>query len=121
MIGNNNTVMFFLHVCFFQKHADYLVIADYSPPQVNGEAAAESIKLTEGQIVEVMDMERADRWLVQTRPTKTCTAKQGWVPSAYLEAKTAGAPLQRRSTREVFREDVLQISNKQQEANLKRR
>lgn len=105
----------------FQKHPDYLVIADYSPSRVNGEAAAESVKLTEGQFVEVLDMERADRWLVQTRPTKTCTAKQGWVPSAYLEAKTAGVPLQRRSTREVFREDVLQISNKQQEATLKRR
>ena len=110
------------HIYFFfwQKYPDYLVIADYSPPQVNGEAAAELVKLTEGQIVEVMDMERADRWLVQTRPTKTCTVKQGWVPSAYLEAKTAG-PLQRRSTREVFREDVLQISNKTQEATLKRR
>lgn len=97
-----------------------MVIADFNPPQVNGELR-DTLKLTEGQIVEVMDMERVDRWLVQTRPTKTCVAKQGWVPSAYLEAKTTTAPMMRRSTREVFREDVLQISNKQQEAVLKRR
>nr|KAG5697851.1 hypothetical protein BaRGS_017108 [Batillaria attramentaria] len=103
-----------------ENYPAYVVIADYSPQQVNGETG-EQIRLTEGQIVEVMDMERADRWLVQTRPTKTCTAKQGWVPSAYLEAKTTSAPMVRRSTREVFREDVLQISNKQQEALLKRR
>ncbi|XP_070188406.1 obscurin-like isoform X2 [Littorina saxatilis] len=100
-----------------EKYPDCVVIADYNPPSTNGE---ESVKLTEGQIVEVMDMERADRWLVQTRPTKTSTAKQGWVPPAYLEVKTTGGPASRRSTREVFREDVLQISNKQQEASLKR-
>ncbi|KAL8623451.1 hypothetical protein ACOMHN_061964 [Nucella lapillus] len=105
-----------------EKYPDYLVIADFSPPQGKGEAGlSDWLKVTEGQVVEVVDMERADRWLVQTRPTKTCPARQGWVPASYLEPK-AGAPLlHHRSTREVFREDVLQIANKQHEAALKRR
>ncbi|XP_076459478.1 uncharacterized protein LOC143292788 isoform X2 [Babylonia areolata] len=101
-----------------QKYPDYVVIADFTPP--GGEAWADWLKVTEGQVVEVMDMERADRWLVQTRPTKSSPARQGWVPAAHLEPKSTSSPLQQRSTREVFREEVLQIANKQQEAVLKR-
>lgn len=106
---------------FSQNFPLYVVAADYTSPPSTPSDPMEERRLTEGQLVEVMDMERCDRWLVQTRPTKTCPARQVWVPPAYLEAKTSPAPLARRSTREVFREDVLQISNKQQDATLKRR
>lgn len=98
-------------------HPDYVAIADYTPPAGDGS----SVRLSEGQIVEVIDMERPDFWLVKTRPTKTCPSRQGWVPSAYLEEKSVSAQFMRRSTRETFREEVLQVSNKQQEATLKRR
>lgn len=80
-----------------------------------------SVRLSEGQIVEIIDRERSDLWFVQTRPTKNNPSKQGWVPSAYLEEKSVSAQFMRRSTRETFREEVLQVKNKQQEAGLKRR
>ncbi|KAK0044806.1 myosin light chain kinase smooth muscle, partial [Biomphalaria pfeifferi] len=97
-------------------YPDYVAVADYNP----SDGEKNSIRLSEGQIVEIIDKERSDLWLVQTRPTKTCPSRQGWVPSAYLEEKSVSAQFMRRS-RETFREEVLQVKNKQQEAGLKRR
>ncbi|KAH9489600.1 hypothetical protein Btru_036498 [Bulinus truncatus] len=97
-------------------YPDYVVVADYNP----SEGEKNSIRLSEGQIVEIIDKERSDLWLVQTRPTKMSPSRQGWVPSAYLEEKSVSAQFMRRS-RETFREEVLQVKNKQQEAGLKRR
>ncbi|CAI9716215.1 titin-like [Octopus vulgaris] len=95
----------------------YVVLADYKPD----EDCTDSIRLSEGQFVEVLDMENSSQWLVRTKPTKSTPAKQGWVPPGYLEIKPAIKSLVKKSTREAFREEIIQISNKQQEASLKRR
>ncbi|CAI9716214.1 titin-like [Octopus vulgaris] len=94
----------------------YVVLADYKPD----EDCTDSIRLSEGQFVEVLDMENSSQWLVRTKPTKSTPAKQGWVPPGYLEIKPAIKSLVKKSTREAFREEIIQISNKQQEASLKR-
>jgi len=97
---------------------EFVAIADYLP-EVG--SPGDCIRLTEGQVVEVEDCGRADQWLVKTRPTALMPVLQGWVPSAYLEEKARATALQRRDDRERFREDVLKVKNKQQEAVLKRR
>lgn len=94
-----------------------MVLADYKPDESN----KEGIRLSEGQFVEVLDMENSEYWLVRTKPTKTNPSKQGWVPSAYLEQKQALGTVVKKTTREVFREEIIQITNKQQEATVKRR
>jgi len=43
------------------------------------------------------------------------------MPASYLEQKEGGGLVDRRSTREVFREDIIQITNKPAEAKVKRR
>ncbi|XP_012945453.2 muscle M-line assembly protein unc-89 [Aplysia californica] len=96
---------------------DFVAVADFNPVDKDNN----TVRLSEGQIVEVIDQERADSWLVRTRPTKSSPSKQGWVPSAYLEEKAVAGQFSKRSTRETFREEVLQVKNKQQEATLKRR
>ena len=49
-----------------------------------------------------------------------CFDGKGWVPPSYLSAKS-GDKLDTRRTQEVFRDDIIKISNKQQEAVMKRR
>ncbi|GAB1597543.1 obscurin-like [Argonauta hians] len=95
----------------------FVVLADYKPD----ESCTDNIRLNEGQFVEVLDMENCEQWLVRTKPTKSTPSKQGWVPPAYLEIKPAIKSLVKKNTKEVFREEIIQITNKQQEASLKRR
>ena len=95
----------------------YVAVADYTPP----DNVVEGLKLKEGQFVDVLDSNNPNRWLVKTKPTKLNPAKQGWVPPGYLDQKRGIGQLDRRSTREVFREDIIQITNKGQEALVKRR
>ena len=66
-------------------------------------------------------MERSDKWLVKTRPSKLIPPLEGWVPAAYLEEKSVAGQLTKRDDLETFREEVLKVKNKQQEALLKRR
>ncbi|GFR64259.1 triple functional domain protein [Elysia marginata] len=78
------------------SHPDYVAIADYTPSQqaidsATREGVLPPLRMSEGQVVEVLDMQRSDLWLVQARPTKTSAARQGWVPSSYLAEKAAAA------------------------------
>ncbi|CAH1789054.1 unnamed protein product, partial [Owenia fusiformis] len=95
----------------------YVAISDYTPPA----SEKEGIKLTEGQFVCALDTRSRDEWLVRTKPSKLNPAKQGWVPSSVLEKKEGGGHVDRRSTREVVKEDIIQITNKNQESMVKRR
>ena len=47
--------------------------------------------------------------------------KQGWVPPSYLVASKDDEKLDTRSTREVFREDIIKIQDPAKEAIMKRR
>ena len=47
--------------------------------------------------------------------------EQGWVPPSYLVATKPEDKLDTRSTREVFREDIIKIDDKAKEAIMKRR
>jgi len=89
----------------------YIAIAKYVPGEEDG------LALEEGDVVEILDSRNPDRWLCRMldRPDN-----QGWVPPSYLVAKSQ-EKLDTRSTQEVFREDIIKISNKQQEAVMKRR
>ena len=51
----------------------YVVIADFNPSETD----TDGLRLIEGQFVEVLDMARADHWLVRTKPTKTSPGKEG--------------------------------------------
>lgn len=53
---------------------------------------------------------------IQVNPSKV-----GWMPASYLEMKEGGGHVDRRTTREVFREDIIQITDKPAEAKVKRR
>ena len=71
--------------------------------------------------MDVLDQNNPERWLCRTKPTKSAGPKQGWVPPSYLEARRGSGQTDTRTPREVFREDVLQLDNKEQEAAMKRR
>lgn len=43
------------------------------------------------------------------------------MPASYLEEKDGGGLVDRRTTREVFRDDIIQITNKPAEAKVKRK
>lgn len=59
---------------------------------------------------------------MRTRPRKDENAKIGWIPACFLEKKsTAIGQVNRRSTREVYRDDLSSVGNKQQEALIKRK
>jgi hypothetical protein len=90
----------------------YTAIAKYSPPP-----ESDGLPLEEGDQVELLDNKSPDRWLCRLvgRPKN-----QGWVPPSYLVSKSEDK-LDTRTTQEVFREDIIKISNKQQEAVMKRR
>ena len=98
-------------------NVEFVAIADYMP----SDKEDDSIRLMEGQVVEVVDREKSDVWLVKTRPSKLIPPIEGWVPSAYLEEKAVASQLVVRDDREKFREEVLKVNNKKQEAILKRR
>ena len=89
----------------------YKAIAEFKPSD------AEGIPLEEGGLVEVLFAESPDRWLCQRVDGEK---ESGWVPPSYLTPKSRDK-LDTRSTQEIFREDVIQIKNKQQEAIMKRR
>ncbi|KAF6037727.1 hypothetical protein EB796_003961 [Bugula neritina] len=90
----------------------YVAVADYESPE---------LKVCEGQFLEVLDQTNPHMWLVKTKPTKVNPSRVGWMPASYLEQKEGGGLVDRRSTREVFREDIIQITNKPAEAKVKRR
>ncbi|XP_064646394.1 muscle M-line assembly protein unc-89-like isoform X2 [Lineus longissimus] len=100
-----------------EQYPVYIAIAEYTPPESEKDAP----KLTEGQFVYVLDSKNPDRWYIQTKPTKTNPSKQGWVPPCFLDKKAGSGYIDKRSTREIFREDIIQITNKQTEALMKRR
>ena len=89
----------------------FVAIAKYAPSESDG------LPLDEGDVVEVLDSGNPDRWLCRMRDRPD---SQGWVPPSYLVARS-DEKLDTRSTQEVFREDIIKISNKQQEAVMKRR
>lgn len=43
------------------------------------------------------------------------------MPASYLEQKDGGGLVDRRTTREVFRDDIIQITDKAAEAKVKRK
>jgi Variant SH3 domain len=90
----------------------YTAITKYAPPP-----DSDGLPLEEGDQVELLDNKSPDRWLCRLvgRPKN-----QGWVPPSYLVSKSEDK-LDTRTTQEVFREDIIKISNKQQEAIMKRR
>lgn len=59
--------------------------------------------------------------MVRTRPRKDENPKIGWIPACFLEKKsTSIGQVNRRSTREVYSDDLISIGNKQQEALIKK-
>jgi len=104
MMYNNNCV-------FVKEFPIGTAITDYKPTDADG------LALKEGDLVDILDSKSPDKWLCRfaSRPTN-----QGWVPPSYLTAKS-DEKLDTRRTQEVFRDDIIKISNKQQEAVMKRR
>lgn len=86
---------------------------DYNP---NSESK-DHLSLKEGELVDVMDSSSTDRWWCcrNSKPTE-----EGWVPPGYLISQIEDK-FDTRTTQEMFREDVIKVSNKEQEAILKRR
>lgn len=77
--------------------------------------------MIENQFVEILDSQDPRFYLVRTRPRKDENAKIGWIPACFLEKKsTSIGQVNRRSTREVFSDDLASVSSKQQEALIKR-
>ena len=89
----------------------FVAIAKYAPTDDDG------LPLDEADVVEILDSRHPDRWLCRMLDRRD---RQGWVPPSYLVARS-DEKLDTRSTQEVFREDIIKISNKQQEAVMKRR
>ena len=89
----------------------YVAIAKYVPNE------EDELALEEDDVVEVLDSGNPDRWLCRMLDHPD---RRGWVPPSYLVARS-DEKLDTRTTQEVFREDIIQISNKQQEAVMKRR
>ncbi|RNA17973.1 muscle M-line assembly unc-89-like, partial [Brachionus plicatilis] len=80
-----------------------------------------TLSLIENQFVEILDSQDPRFYLVRTRPRKDENAKIGWIPACFLEKKsTSIGQVNRRSTREVFNDDLVLASDKQQEAQIKR-
>lgn len=100
----------------FQLPTEHVVVADHSP---SGDDP-ENLKLVEGDSVDALDTANPEHWLVCVKATKTEPERLGWVPACYLDPKASPGSAARTS-REAFREEVLQITNKQQEATVKRR
>jgi hypothetical protein len=85
-------------------------------------AGATFLTLVENQFVEILDSQDSRYYLVRTRPRKDENPKIGWIPACFLEKKsTSIGQVNRRVTREVVRDDLLSIENKQQEASVKRK
>ena len=64
-----------------------------------------------------MDSSNTDRWWCRRHDHPD---NEGWVPPGYLVTQHEDK-VDKRSTQEVFRDDVIKVSNKEQEAILKRR
>ncbi|XP_067933210.1 obscurin-like [Watersipora subatra] len=92
--------------------AGFVAVADYESAE---------IKVREGQFLEVLDQSNPHMWLVKTKPTKVNPSRVGWMPASYLEEKDGEGLVDRRNTREVFREDIIQITDKAAEAKVKRK
>lgn len=91
----------------------FSAIADYGPPEGQGDA----LPLKEGDLVDVVDGQNPDLWLCRDAAHPS---KQGWVPPGYLLPK-GEEKIDKRTTQEVFREDVIKIDNEKQEAVMRRR
>ena len=99
----------------------YYASCDFTSTDLQN-ASATFLSLLENQFVEILDSQDPHYYLVRTRPRKDEKPKIGWIPACFLERKsTAIGQVNRRTTREVFRDDLLQIENKQQEAAVKRK
>lgn len=94
-----------------QEFPIYKAIAHYQPIEPEG------LVLEEGDLIEVLDAENPEKWLCQLAEGERV---QGWVPPSYIIPR-AQIKLDTRTTQQVFREDIIQIKNKQQEAVMKRR
>ena len=103
-----------LWFCSFQKYPVYAAIATYAP----SESEKDALPVQEGKLVDVLDSSSPDRWLCRLpdRPSHV-----GWVPPSYLVPQKQDEKLDKRSTREVFRDDVIKIDNERSEAVMKRR
>ena len=77
----------------------------------------EDMTVKNGEVVDVMDDVRADRWLCRRHSDVT---QSGLVPPGVLTRRDRQSGLKKR-TQEQFREDVLQIQDKDKEALVKRR
>ena len=77
----------------------------------------EDMTVKSGEVVDVMDDVRADRWLCRRHSDVT---QSGLVPPGVLARRDRQSGLKKR-TQEQFREDVLQIQDKDKEALVKRR
>ena len=91
----------------------YAAIVGYKP----SDSEPDGLPLKEGDLVDVLDARTPDRWLCRRvgRPSQ-----QGWVPPSYLKCQVE-EKVDSRRTQEVFREDIIKIQNKEQEAIMKRR
>ena len=89
----------------------FVAIAKYAPTEEDG------LSLNEGDVVEVLDRRTPDRWLCRQLDQPD---RQGWVLPSYLVARL-DERMDTRTTQEVFREDIIKMGNKQQEAIMKRR
>ncbi|CAF0740265.1 unnamed protein product [Brachionus calyciflorus] len=98
----------------------YCANCDFTPSDLQN-AGASSLSLVENQFVEILDSQDSRFYLVRTRPRKDENPKIGWIPACFLEKKsTSIGQVNRRSTREVYRDDLGLSGNKQQEALIKR-
>ena len=97
----------------------YCANCDYS---ANDAGSSSFLSLVENQFVEILDSQDPRYYLVRTRPRKDENPRIGYIPSCFLEKKsTSIGQINRRLTREVYKDDMLSIENKTQEASVKRK
>ena len=103
----------------------YCVNCDFTPSDLQQSATSATspfLTLVENQFVEILDSQDSRYYLVRTRPRKDEKSKVGWIPACFLEPKsTSIGQVNRRLTRDVFRDDLASIDNKQQEAVVKKK
>ncbi|XP_074662623.1 protein Obscurin-like [Tubulanus polymorphus] len=95
----------------------YVVVADFVPD----ETQFDFLPLSEGQFVHVCDSKNVEHWLSKTKPSKINPSKEGWISPSFVEKKEGLGFVDKRTSKEVFREEVIQCTNKKQESLIKRR
>jgi hypothetical protein len=105
----------------FKETEIYCANCDFNSADLQN-AGSTFLSLVENQFVEILDSQDSRYYLVKTRPRKDENSKIGWIPACFLEKKsTSIGQVNRRLTREVFRDDLMAIENKQQESIVKRK